>query len=126
MDRKRPPYDEDERLARLIRAAQAEADPALWTRVAARIRAGEQAGAGAPAGWLAWFGRPVALGAATAALVLTAGLGLAVLRAPGGERAGDYASLTEALLGEPQRDDLLDQMSPADESGAPRDTGVSG
>lgn len=124
MDRKRP-YEEDARLARLIRAAQAEADPALWTRVAARIRAGEQARAGTPAGWLAWFGRPVALGAATAALAVTAGLGLALMRAPAGERTGDYASLTEALLEEPQRDDLLDPMSPADEPGAPRDTGAS-
>jgi len=89
---------EDERLARWIGAVRAEADPVLWTRVRARIEAGEELQL-LPA-WLAWLMRPAALGAAAAAVALVCGAGLVTIRsadAPGTSSAG---TLTEALLDE--------------------------
>jgi len=89
---------DDERLSSWIRAVNAQADPALWTRVRVRIEAGEER-LSLP-GWLGWLMRPVALGAATAAVMLVCGAGLITLRsaAPSGETTA--SSLTEALLDE--------------------------
>src|SRR5262245_15041881 len=94
---------DDERLSRLMRAVRADADPALWTRVRARLEAGERDAVARPQ-WLQWLARPAALATASLLLVITAGIGFATL--PRGEgtttssNTRSYESLTDALIGD--------------------------
>jgi hypothetical protein len=92
MKRDRKPWSDDEGLARLLGAAGAEADPAVWLRV--KMRLGSEPPAPA---WLAWMVRPVALAAAGGALALSLVAGLALVRAgalaPADENAGVLATL---------------------------------
>jgi hypothetical protein len=119
---------EDERLSRLIRAAQADADPAVWARVVARVRAKESRAANdrlvPPSDGWSWFGRPVALGAAAAACALTVVLGFAVVNTPLRLDASEPATLTEALI-EGQSDALLEALTPVDDR-TPGDSGSIG
>jgi len=69
--------DEDRRLAQLLASVRAEADPAVWVRARARLAA-----APAPAltpsfvdAVVEWLTRPIAMAAATAALVVALGAG---------------------------------------------------
>ncbi len=57
---------EDEQLDRLLASVRADAEPALWTRVRARIEAAERRPR-----WLAWSMRPAALAAALSLLVVS-------------------------------------------------------
>lgn len=116
MDERDP---KDERLASLMRAVRAEIDPALWTRVRARLEADEDR-----RGVIGWLMRPAALAASVAALALASVLSVALVR--DAELSARYAGadgLTEALVGaQSPLDDLsipveADDDSPAD-SGA--------
>jgi hypothetical protein len=96
------PDRDDERLSQLMRAVRADADPALWTRVRARIEAGESERRVRPR-WLNWLARPAALATASLLLVITAGVGFATL--PRGDASTStnthsYESLTDALIGD--------------------------
>lgn len=71
--------EEDRRLAALLSATRAPANPAVWRRVraeleAAGVRSRPERARGFDA-VLAWFTRPAALAAATAALVVSLGAG---------------------------------------------------
>jgi len=68
--------DDDPRLTRLLAAVRADADPALWTRVRARLESRRRLPA-----LLAWAMRPAALAASVALLVVAAGVTL-MLGAP--------------------------------------------
>ena len=111
--------DQDLRLTRLLRAVRADADPALWTRVRARIEARPRMPA-----VLAWAMRPAALAASLA--MLLAASALALVLASGGTLEGgeDYATLGEALMAE--RDAEAASPAPAvpvPTGGAVRDSG---
>src|SRR5688572_29470580 len=97
---------EDRRLGALLRSAHAPANPAVWQRVRTRLAAAE-----APArvrgldAVLAWFTRPAALAAASAALVVALGAGWSLrdTLAPGPDAeveivASESAGLIESLL----------------------------
>ena len=112
--------DDDERLARWIGAVRAEADPALWTRVRARLAADEEPDL-LPA-WLRWLMRPAALGAAAAAVMLVCGFGLFSLRPADSAVESTAGSLTEALLDEVTG---TTTAAPAPDA-APGDTGAAG
>ncbi len=91
-----PPGD-DERISRLLRAVQAEADPALWTRARARIEAAERR----PRGWTAWAMRPAALGVSLALLALALATTVAlVATAPATRAVLTSEDLPEALVAE--------------------------
>ena len=110
--------DEDPALTRMLRAVRAEADPALWTRVRARIEARRRVPA-----LLAWAMRPAALAASLGLLVSTAGLAIVLSNGASGDAGDDVTSLADALVAE------RDAQTPAPASpsqpagGAVRDTG---
>jgi hypothetical protein len=97
--------EEDRRLSSLLRATHAPANPAVWQRVRAELSASARP---APRrgfdAVLAWFTRPVALAAATAALVVSLGASVRLLDsvATTGDDSGtvayESASLMESLL----------------------------
>jgi len=105
----------DERLARLLASVRADADPALWTRVRARIEARER-----QPRWQAWLMRPVALGAAFSmfAIAMTASLAL-VATAPRTITAGTTDDLTDALVAE------LSETASSTSAVAPGDSGAT-
>jgi hypothetical protein len=115
-------HDDDERLARWIGAVRADADPALWTRVRARIEAGDERLLLPP--WLQWLMRPAALGTAAAALALVCGAGLVTLRSDGTAAESNAGSLTEALLDEVTGSTTVAPSEMPDAS--PGDTGATG
>ena len=89
-------HDPDERLAHWLRTTHAELDPALWTRVRARLET-----AGDRRGWLAWLTRPAALATSIGALAVATSWSL--LLVDGASREATLAnetttSLTDALL----------------------------
>jgi hypothetical protein len=85
---------DDPKLTRLLQAVRADADPALWTRVRARIEARPRVPR-----LLAWAMRPAAL-AASVALFLASMAGALVLATDSSVAGEDYATLTEALVAE--------------------------
>ena len=88
-------HELDERLSRMLAATRAEADPAVWTRVRARIEA-----RAALAGPLGWVMRPAALGASLALLVVAAGVSLAIVGSETAAIPRGSRSLVEGLLAE--------------------------
>ena len=87
--------DEDIRLTRWLRAVSADADPALWTRVRARI------GSRARLPWLlTWAMRPAALAASLALFLACAALALMLGSDPSVSSGEEYATLGEALVAE--------------------------
>jgi hypothetical protein len=104
---------EDRRLSALLRATHAPANPAVWQRVRAELSAAAGARPVRGRGFdsvLAWFTRPVALGAATAALVVSLGAGYGMLDSltatslDTGAVAYDSATLMETLLDDTSTD----------------------
>jgi hypothetical protein len=85
----------DERLSRLLAAAHAAAEPALMTRVRARLEAPER-----ESGALAWLARPAALAASLALLLVAAGLGVVLVDDLHTADQYQVTSLTEQLLTE--------------------------
>ena len=107
---------DDARIARLLAATGARANPAVLARARARL-----ADAGTEPGWLAWLSKPAALVAACALLVLSIGLSALVLS---GERTtSDGTTLVASLLGDDGTDGLpvatpaTDAPTPAVDSG---------
>jgi len=121
--------EEDRRLAALLRATHAPANPAVWQRVRAELSA--TAPAPRARGFdavLAWFTRPAALAAATAALVVSLGAGYRLLDSVVVVSSEDaLASETSTSLIESLLDDTAATTGDAgDESGdAPTDSGGS-
>lgn len=115
---------DDERLARLVGALGAEADPAVLARARARIAAGGRAAApggrelALPAG-LAWLFRPVALSGAAAACVLALAAGFWF---GGGTVAATNGSSLLATSSETLPGALLDEL----ESAAPESSPAGG
>ena len=103
--------DEESRLTRLLRSVRADADPALWTRVRARIESRPRL-----PGLLDWAMRPAALAASLTLLIVSAALALTLAAGTTVSSGEEYATLADALLAE--RD-----TEPADAAGEPRPTG---
>ena len=110
--------DEDPGLTRMLRAVRAEADPALWTRVRARIES--RARVPAP---LAWAMRPTALAASVALLVASATLALMLSTGSSVGTDEDYATLAEALIAERDAEAATVEVAPAPAGGAASDSG---
>lgn len=91
--------DRDDELSGMLRAVRAEADPALWTRVRARIEERERM---APRGWVAWLMRPAALGGSLAmlALALVATFALVTTAPRSTTTTGTAETLEDALVAE--------------------------
>jgi hypothetical protein len=110
--------DDDPELSRWLRAVRADADPALWTRVRARIESRQRVPA-----LLRWAMRPAALAASFALFIATGALGLVLATGATGEAGEEYASLGEALLAERDAEISGQAMTPAPGPGAASDTG---
>lgn len=89
---------QEERLARLIAASRAEANPAVLARARARIAAAERV-----PGVAAWLGRPAVLAGAGALFALCVAGTFVVSQRVSATAAASETSLVSALLGE---DDL--------------------
>jgi hypothetical protein len=110
--------DQDPGLSRLLRAVRADADPALWTRVRARIEARPRVPA-----LVAWATRPAALAAALALLVASAALALLLAAGTTVGTAEDYATLGDALLAERDAEVVAPESAPEPPGGAASDSG---
>ncbi len=99
--------DEDPGLTRMLRAVRADADPALWTRVRARIEARPRVPV-----LLAWAMRPAALGASLALLVASATLAVMLSTGPSVGTAEEYASLGDALVAERDAEIVTPEAAP--------------
>ncbi|OGF13592.1 MAG: hypothetical protein A2W00_07815 [Candidatus Eisenbacteria bacterium RBG_16_71_46] len=110
--------ERDERLTRMLRAAGAEADPALWTRARARIEALERT-----PGPLAWLMRPVGLAGSLALFVAAAGMSSALLRALPWQQPYEVVTLTDQLLSEGSYADAEPPAANGAAPGAARDSG---
>ena len=110
--------DEDPGLTRMLRAVRAEADPALWTRVRARIEARRRLPAP-----LAWAMRPTALAASVGLLVASATLALVLSTGSPGAADEDYATLADALIAERDAEAASVEVAPAPAGGAASDSG---
>jgi hypothetical protein len=110
--------DEDPGLTRMLRAVRAEADPALWTRVRARIEAGRRVPP-----LLVWAMRPAALAASLALLVATAGMALVLTNGASGESGDDVTSLADELVVERDAQVTPPAATPRPTGGAARDSG---
>lgn len=109
---------EDLRLTRLLRAPRADAEPALWTRVRARIESRRRMPR-----LLVWAMRPVALAASFGLFAVSAAVALAVAgRTPVASRV-EYATLADALLAERDADLATPSTPGAPGDGAVRDSG---
>lgn len=98
---------EDPELTRMMRAVRADADPALWTRVRARIEARPRVPA-----LLAWAMRPAALAASLGLLVASATLALVLSSGPPVGTSEEYASLGDALIAEREAEILAPEATP--------------
>lgn len=98
---------EDPGLTRMLRAVRAEADPALWTRVRARIEARPRVPV-----LLAWAMRPAALAASFGLLVASASLALMLSSTPSVGTSEDYASLGDALVSEREAEVAAPETAP--------------
>jgi hypothetical protein len=110
--------DEDPELTRLLRAVRADADPALWTRVRARIEARPRVPA-----LVAWAMRPAALAASLALLVASAALALLLADGTTVTSGEEYATLGDALIAEREAQVSLPETTPAPTEGAASDSG---
>ena len=110
--------DEDPGLTRLLRAVRADADPALWTRVRARIEARPRVPA-----LVAWAMRPAALAASLALLVASAALALMLSTDSSVATDEDYATLADALIAERDAEVVAPEATPVPAGGAASDSG---
>jgi hypothetical protein len=111
---------DDERPIELLRAARAEADPVLWTRVRARLEARQ------PSGLIAWLMRPAALAAATAALVLSVGVSafLVLNSEPRFTSTSSETNLADALISTPSTP--IEELNvPTTDAQQPADSGAA-
>ncbi|MGH7731764.1 MAG: hypothetical protein ACRENJ_11010 [Candidatus Eiseniibacteriota bacterium] len=110
--------DEDPRLIRMLRAVKADADPALWTRVRARIEARPRVPA-----LLAWAMRPAALAVSLALLVATSAMAVFLSAGSSVATGEDYATLTDALIAERDAEVGARESAPGPAKGAASDSG---
>lgn len=110
-------FDEDPELARWLAAVGADADPALWTRVRARIEARRRVPA-----LVRWAMRPAALAASLALFVASAALALMLNSGATVATGEQYTSLADALLAE-RDSEVASQPAPSPAAGAASDTG---
>lgn len=110
--------DQDPGLTRMLRAVRADADPALWTRVRARIETRRPVPA-----LLAWAMRPAALAASVALLVASAALALMLAPRETASTVDDYATLADALVGERDAELMAPETGPVPVDDVPRDSG---
>lgn len=89
----------ESRLARLIAATRAEANPAVLARARARILGNDSAPSRLP-GVAAWLGRPAVLAGAGALLVLCVAGTFAVSQRAAENSSATETSLISALVGE--------------------------
>ena len=118
-------FEEDPELTRLLHAVRADRDPALWTRVRARIEARQHQP------WLLrWAMRPAAHGASLALFVAVTTLAL-TLGTGGSVTSGDtYTSIADALVDERDSEVQSEPATPAPAPvtatpGAASDTGAA-
>ena len=114
-------YEEDDEelgLTRLLRAVRADADPALWARVRARVIARPRVPP-----LLAWAMRPAALAASLALFLASAALALVLASGTGGATGEEYATLGEALVAERDAEGVTPPVTAQPTSGAARDSG---
>ena len=109
---------EDLRLTRLLQAVRADADPALWTRVRARIAASPRVPA-----LLLWAMRPAALAASLALFVASAALALLLATDTTVATDADSATLAEALLAERDAEAVAPATPTPPAGGAAHDSG---
>jgi len=109
---------EDVRIGRLLRAVRADADPALWTRVRARIEARRSLPA-----LLAFAMRPAALAASFALLVASASLAIVLGTGGTGTVGEGYESVADALLAERDAAQTTAPATPFKPDRAARDSG---
>ena len=112
--------DEDPGLTRLLRAVRADADPALWTRVRARIEARPRVPA-----LVAWAMRPAALAASLGLLVASAALALWLADGAAVANGDGYATLADALIAERDAEVAAPEAAPESPDGAASDSGSS-
>lgn len=112
----------DEALGKLLRAAQAEPDPVLWTRVRARLAADDQV-----PGVIAWLMRPAALVASIATLALASILSLQLVNDIVPQTLASATGLTDALIGIERSpvEGLVTAAEAAAEAETPADSGVA-
>ena len=111
-------FEDDPELSRLLRSVRADADPALWTRVRARIEARQQVPA-----LVRWAMRPAALAASLALFVAAAGLALMLGTGTTVATGEQYTSIADALVDERDSEVQSQQATPAPSPGAASDTG---
>src|SRR5262245_39650764 len=87
---------EDRKRTDLLRSVRAEHDPVLWTRVRARLEAGET-----ERGFLGWLMRPAALATSMAALAVSLCLSAALVLNAEPRFATNETNLNDALLAMP-------------------------
>ena len=114
---------EDERLSRLLATVRADAEPALWTRVRARIEATERVPR-----WEAWLMRPAALGASLALLVVAVAAAVVLMsetpRAAGTAASEDLGDALVAELDQSFTETVAPGLAvPSLDARAPRDSG---
>src|SRR5262245_54954860 len=109
---------DDQRLIPLLRAVQADADPALWTRVRARIESRPRVPT-----LLLWAMRPAALAASLGLFLACAGLALVLATGRETGSSEDYATLSEALLAERDAEATVTTSATEPKSGAAHDSG---
>ena len=117
---------EDRRLSALLRAPQAEANPAVWARVRTRLAAEARPAIGRFDGLLDWLMRPAAMAAATVALVVSLGAGWNVvgsLTTTDTTLVDETTSVMESLL-EPSTTATTGDDAGDAGSAAPGDSGV--
>lgn len=110
--------DEDPILTRMLRAVGADADPALWTRVRARIEGRPRVPA-----LLAWAMRPAALATSLGLLVASASLALMLANGPSVGTSEEYASLDEALIAEREAEVVTPEAAPSPAGDTAPDSG---
>lgn len=115
-----PDNPREERLARLIAATRAKADPAVLARARARIAARDSARSRAP-GLALWLARPATLAGAGALFALCVAGAFAL-----GSRttvAASETSLISAVYGEEDLGLPIDESAAATNGAAPGDSG---
>jgi|SRR5262245_1060424 len=113
-------FDEDPELERLLRAVKADRDPALWTRVRARIEARERVPA-----LVRWAMRPAALAASLALFIAVSSVALMLGMQTTVATGETYTSIADALVDERDSEVQGTAVTPAPAPAATRDSGAS-
>ena len=113
-------FEEDPELTRLLSAVRADADPALWTRVRARIEARQHLPA-----LVRWAMRPAALAVSLTLLAAVAAGALMLGTGTSTANGEQYTSIADALVDERDIELQSHQTMPAPAPGVASDTGAA-